>query len=340
MALVFVGGTSLGFNGATTGNQTISLTSLAGGIASAPAQDDLVIVAYGVGVPNSTNASANVASGNASGSYAEMAGSPLSADDSIKVRLVVSSRIMGATPDTQITVANAGSSFAAGAVAVSVWRGADVSTPIDVTPTTATGINTAQPDPPAITPATPGAIIIVCAAGAHGDMTAAFASSDQSNLVQAMGNDTADVRTAIGSLTWPGAGSVNPAALTGGNAGTQGSWAALTLALRPAETVMEGNLSVTLDGATLAATVDLDIIGGLAVTLEGAGLSAVAQVGDGVVGELGDLSITLDDATLDATATLDVLGDMAVVLDDAGLVSVGLSGSNGPFARRPLLRVN
>jgi hypothetical protein len=75
---------------------------------------------------------------------------------------------MGATPDTSITLTGGTlSADDAGAVVVQVWRGVDPTTPFDVTQTTATGTNSVLCDPPAITPVTPGAVIVSGGAGGH-----------------------------------------------------------------------------------------------------------------------------------------------------------------------------
>lgn len=221
----YVGGYVQGFVGGT-GDRTITLTSLTGGLASAPATDDLVIVYFGTG---STVDRDLVVSG-----YTEIA--ELYSNDTEDTNLVVARKFMGATPDTSFTLTGGTLSTSdAGAVAVQVWRGVNQTTPLDVTRTTATGVNSILCNPPAITPVTAGAIIVAGGAGAHDDATIrTFSSSDLTSFISAGGSDTNSVTIGLGYKVWT-SGAFDPAAFTYSSAdSTAFSWAAVTLALRPA----------------------------------------------------------------------------------------------------------
>ena len=123
------------------------------------------------------------------------------------------------------------------ALAVLVFSGVNASTPIDVTTTTATGINGMTPNPPAITPVTAGAKIISMGAAAHGSgSTVTFTSPDLSGFLSAYSADNNECTLGVGYKDWT-SGAFDPGAFSLVGAGFDDpnwSWAALTLALRPA----------------------------------------------------------------------------------------------------------
>lgn len=226
MALSFVGGKVAIFAG-TTSETSISLTDLTGGSDAAPAADDIVIIAYAVG------AQADRSIGVATAGYTEE--QELYANGSTyDANLSVSWKKMGGTPDTSVNVSGTGSSFNAGAVAIQVWRGQDLTTSFDVPETTATGTGTGRPNPASITPTTAGAVVIVAGAGAAGT-GAAFTASELSNFFTSTSPDGEDAMVGLGSYAWT-SGAFDPAAWTGGTTNAADSWAAVTLALRPAAT--------------------------------------------------------------------------------------------------------
>lgn len=225
----YVGGTTAAITGSTATTTNVSLTGLTGGLASAPAANDLVIVYYGVG------STADRTIGVGTTGYTEVA--ELYANDTFDTNLSVSYKTMGVTPDTQVTVSATGATADAGAVAVQVWRYIDtnVSTPLDVAVVTATGTNSVLCDPGAITPITPGAMIIAGGAGAHSRGVATYSSSDLRNFITIGGPDsTNDVTVGMGSRAGQANTAFNPAAFTfSGTDNAQFSWAAVTLALTP-----------------------------------------------------------------------------------------------------------
>ena len=240
MAITYVGGKTATFAG-TTSAQNISLTNLTGGAASAPAQDDIVIVAYGVSGVADRSIGVNTAGYTEEQELYSNGAGP-------DANLSVSWKFMGASPDTTVQVTGTGDAAEAGAVAIHVWRGVDLSTPFDVAETTATGTGTDRPDPASITPTTSGAIIIACGCGAN--LTgSAFTSSDLSNFVTAASSDDNDATIGMGSIAWT-SGAVD-AAQFGGNGGAQAnrSWAAVTLALRPGPFSASTGLSTETDAS-------------------------------------------------------------------------------------------
>jgi hypothetical protein len=98
-----------------------------------------------------------------------------------------------------------------------------------------------------------------------------------------------------------------------------------------------GTLSVTEDADTLAATGSVQLVGELAVTEDADALVSSGLSGDGVVAALGELVLLEDDDTLAATGSVRLVGDLAVTEDADTLAAVGVSGTNGPFLRRRTL---
>jgi len=207
----------------------VDLTDLTGGIASSPAAGDLVIIYFGT----ASTADRNLVVGS---SYVEV--TELYSSDTFDTNLVVARKFMGATPDTSITLTGGTLSVDdAGAVVAQVWRGVDPVTPFDVTQTTATGQNSVLCDPPAITPVTPGAVIVSGGAGAHNQssiITGVYSSPDLTGFRTAGQNDTNDVVIGVGYHAWT-SGAFDPAQFAFLlSDSTSFSWAAVTLALRPA----------------------------------------------------------------------------------------------------------
>lgn len=212
---------------ATTANTIISLTPLTGGIESAPAAGDFVLVYFGVGSFNNANVDMRV------NGYTEIA--DLFSNDLYDANLAVAYKFMSATPDTSFTlIGGTGDVASGGAVAVQVWRGVNATTPLDVTSQIATGINTVLCNPPAITPITAGAVIVAGGAGAHINGTQTYSSSDLDGFITIGTNDARDVTTGVGYKFWS-SGAFDPAQFTfSADDSSSNAWAAVTLALRPA----------------------------------------------------------------------------------------------------------
>lgn len=220
--ITYVGGKTMGVPD-TAGFQTLSITGLTGGSDTAPAAGDIVIVAYATGYPTS-NTDVQVTG------YTEIA--DLYANDTIDTNFGAFYKIMGSTPDTTISVSPTGGSGEGGVVAIHVWRGVNSTTPLDVATTTATGLNSCLPNPPAITPVTSGAVIIAMGGSFLGG--AVYQSSDLSNFRSDIFGSLRVANVGIGSKVWTG-GTFDPAAWTfAGTDDTNYGWCACTIALRPA----------------------------------------------------------------------------------------------------------
>ena len=224
----YVGGTT-GSTLGTTSSWTMSLASLTGGVASAPAAEDFVVVFYGVGSSGESAALSLSVTG-----YTQRA--LLFSNDTRETHLLVATKLLTGA-DTSITLSQTFDTTYAGAAVVHVFRGVDPTTPLDVAIQTTTALNAIEPDPPSITPTTAGAWVV--AGGAFvsaGDAAPTLSSSDLTGF-QTVFSDIfpgEDVNVGAGYIA-NASGAVNPAQLTfSGVVSTFNSSAAATLALRPA----------------------------------------------------------------------------------------------------------
>lgn len=129
-----------------------------------------------------------------------------------------------------------GTGFIAAACAVQVWRGVDTTSPLDVTPSTATGIDTWKAVNPGITTVTPGSLVVVTASMITLQFSnALFPPAGYDNeLVASPVSGFSVARAAVASKYSPSAGALLAGAWSSPNDGAQYSWCACTLALRPA----------------------------------------------------------------------------------------------------------
>lgn len=206
---------------------TIDLTALTGGLGSTALAGDTVVLSFHfLTVGESGRTLEPTTSG-----YTKLAN--LFANDTYETNLYVGHKIMGGTPDTTVVVpspVNGRPNIAS----VEVWRGVDSSTPIDVTTTTDTGVNGGIATPPAITPVTTDALIIIIGANsttASEPITAI--SSGYSNELIENAPSTTYASLGTGSKAWI-SGTETPGVYTGGGTVTTSSWAAVSLVLRPA----------------------------------------------------------------------------------------------------------
>jgi len=225
-----VGGQKGQFAG-TTSNTTITF-NLTNGIASTPAADDLVVVSFCTG--STVDQTLDIETTGAV-DYT-LIGSELYANDTFDTNMRVAYRKMPGTPETQFRFAGGSLNAADAAVwTVQVYRGVDTTTPMDVTATTATGIDTRLANPASITPSTAGALIGIsgCGAGSTGGNYDTTYLGDRQTTTQV---DTNDALIASGWHLWK-SGAYDGAVFTnGGTDTTSDSWAAVTYALRPAVT--------------------------------------------------------------------------------------------------------
>lgn len=227
MAISYVGGYAI--NSSAGSISSISLTSLAGGSGSAPIENDLVIVAV------NNNKALNTSSYPVIDTSGYNTIAQIFSDDSNEVQAIVSYKLMGSTPDTAISFSNIDNGRGCVA-AVYVWRGINLSSPLDVTSVSTTAIDSAVPDPASITPTTAGSVVIAIGMSAYGNSSFEITavSSGYSNSLITSGNaggTTARASIGLGSKAWT-SGAENPGVYTTAGTATTASWGALTLALR------------------------------------------------------------------------------------------------------------
>jgi hypothetical protein len=229
MAIELVGSTTAAASG------SLSLTSLTGGIASAPAEGDIVFAV----VAGSNSSDQDIAITG----YTEVA--DLYANSTgFDTNLGVFWKVMGSTPDTSVTIPSLSNVRAV----VYVLRGVDTTTPMDATRTTVTRTNTGIPDPASITSVTANAMILIASA------TSAFgvyvAPSGFSNTVK---RESAEMNVLVSSKIKVTAGADNPGIWTGIDEDESVfSCASVTMALRPAPAGTTGRIKVWNGSAWVA----------------------------------------------------------------------------------------
>ena len=226
MTIQLVGHTSLEIS-TNVSSTTVSLASLTGGLASSPSQGDVVVVMNGWtagtdGNPGLTSPSAT--------ELADLYSSP--------ANFSVSYFVCGASPPSSITVSLSGVTGRGNITHVAVFRGVDLTNPIDVTTNTGTGTGTATATMPSITPVTAGACVIATACSS-------ISTSTPGDFTGLTGSGYTTLRnTKTGQTSYVGMGSSykivssggvaeNPGDYTNTTTGTSWAWTAVTLALRP-----------------------------------------------------------------------------------------------------------
>lgn len=186
------------------------------------AQDDVVYVA----VASSSTADQNVTAAGV-GTWTELV--DLYANDTTDVNMGVYRQIMGATPDSSVTLD--GTSGAANHAAIAVaLRGVDTTTPEDATTTSAQTIDTGTPDNPAITTVTNDAWVLAFAASSEADIATAAPAGYQDLRAEALTN----IALVFSRKKVDTAGAENPgsyASIVGTGAD---SYCVATVAVRPA----------------------------------------------------------------------------------------------------------
>jgi hypothetical protein len=203
------------------GNVVITLPSLVA--------NDLIIVAY---------VSSGIADldmmANDGAELADLYADDTSADANLGVYFKIATG-----SETTITVTGSGVGQDSTCAAAMVFRGVDTVTPFDVTSTTATGINTMHPDPPTIDWSSAGTWVVIAGASAYvitGSGTHTFPTGYTVNGATIGQNDTRDCTVGLGYNSAP-SDPEDPGVMTNsGTDSTSFSWAAVTMALRPAAT--------------------------------------------------------------------------------------------------------
>jgi hypothetical protein len=149
-------------------------------------------------------------------------------------------KIMGATPDTSVTINGTGQPQDAHTVVALILRGVETSQPEDAASTTASGSST-NPDNPAITTVFNRAWVLAFASSRVLDstITAPSGYTNQTNIAQ---TDTNPSTTGVATKEITTAGTEDPPSWTDWATGT---WGAITVAVRPG-----GFISVPVTGVS------------------------------------------------------------------------------------------
>jgi hypothetical protein len=232
----FVGGKVASKTGATSGNSTLALNSgLTGGIASSVSSGDMVVAVFAVGSDLGNQTALLMSDGTTD--YT-LIGSQLKATGYTYCYTILRLAYKFVGADTDTTFGPTQALGDAGAMAVYAFRGVDTEAPLDVSATTVTVGNFIEVNPPAITPVTPGAIILSAGAGSHYRAAGTYTSPDLTDF-QTIFQDETDTDSSFGiglKEDWV-SGSFDPAAWTfsaGLDFEDDFTYAAMTIALRPA----------------------------------------------------------------------------------------------------------
>lgn len=148
-------------------------------------------------------------------------------------------KFMSGSPDA--TVACQGGSFSTFAghmgssYVATVYRGVDVTTPLDTAATTALN-NSTNPNPSSITTTTDNALVIACAGSGVND-TSITAPTGYSNQVDINADDLIDSTVGMAGKIITSHGAEDPASWTNWSSG---SWGCITIALRDIESTGSG----------------------------------------------------------------------------------------------------
>ncbi len=221
-------------------------------------EGDLVIVSGAIG----DNDSLNLNIVNNTAGYQEVVDIDATTDTQ-DVTLGVWWKLMGSTPDTSVVIeGSTGGTDSALAVVVMAFRGVNSITPFDASAVSTSGINTMHPNPPSIDHNNPSGVWTVIAGASgqtlsgtgSGTLTYTFPTGYTTNKVEEDQGDTSDVTVGMGYRSSGVSDPEDPGTMThSGTDSTAFSWAAATLALRPATAptvTTQDASSITSTGAT------------------------------------------------------------------------------------------
>jgi hypothetical protein len=297
-------------------------------------ENDLVVVAIGTGDNDNVNEDVGP---NLVGTYGYTEVADLFSNDTFDTNLGVFWKVMGATPDTSYTLDSIGGNDASNAAVCIVFRGVDTTTPMDVTPTTATGLNIFSPNPPSINHNNPSGVwAIIAGASSHnlgdtGNFT--FPTGYTTNTIIRGHNDTNDVTVGMGYRSSGVSDPEDPGVMThSGTNSTSFAWGAVTIALRPAlDPTFEqsayrffNNVNSTDVGTTLAAQ---DTPATLVNPGDAFRLRTLLHVGASQLGSLGE-SFKLQFATKSGICDTAFSGE--TYADVTGATAIAYSTANTP----------
>lgn len=184
-----------------------------------------------------------------SGTWTELTGTDLYANDTEDTNIAVFRKVQGGSPDASVTFSGGGAINRAGIAYA--FSGVDTTTPEDATPTVATGIDSAEVNPPSIITATANAWVLVL--GANTEADAVTEPTNYENLAQRDWPVSA-TRNVMGATRVIASPTTEDPGVFNGIAGsTSDSWAAVTIAIRPAAAAAGQPYGKRLGGVPFAA---------------------------------------------------------------------------------------
>jgi hypothetical protein len=224
---IYFVGSKTGQNGGSIATRTVALDNLTGGFAAKPAPGDIVFLILG----DVCNFDLDTTRAVQSPGWTAM--NELYANDTRDTNMQMFYKVMGDVVDADVTF-NAATDASDGAWMLYVIGGVDPTTPLDVNPTTNTGLNLGQPNPPAITPANAGAKVLAVGAASGGvSLSSTFTTTELSNFATFREDDgSVAIILGAGLMDWSGSGAVDPVSFGGGSTSTSDCWVSRTTALR------------------------------------------------------------------------------------------------------------
>lgn len=214
------------------GSGSTSLTDLTGGISSAAAAGDLIIVT----LVNSSNSTRLVSMTVTTSGYADVNSGFANSTYDANIKMLY--KLMGPTPDTSVAYTMTNSSSDVIGAFIQVFRGVDQVTPFSgVSSVVASQTNSADPNPGSITSNTKNSIVLVASTVATGaSVTAPISQSYLTNAIS-------DTWIRNGSLFWSISSIVgyverdatlyDPATMTTDASDTGTSWVSITAVIKP-----------------------------------------------------------------------------------------------------------
>lgn len=319
MAIQYVGGKNALVEAGDTPNVVISLTDLAGGLATLPSTGDIVLVAYSIGSSTDIAMAAKMVTSG----YTQVA--ELYANDTYDANLSVWYKIMGATPDTDVTVARTGNLANSGACVVKVYRGVSLTTPLDTTVTTTIGVNGGSVNPPPITPATSDNILVFFGTSGLRSFSPNYTTTSyMANFEVRKSTTGASYYTFLGGGDVSGASagvSYDGASWTLVSNSTSNSWTAVSIALRSAVT----QNTITAVGAVVAQSATAIGAGVRTAKFVGAVTSqVVSTTASGLRTALSSAAVSVQKATIASTTYLTRFASAAVTSSAAIISATGV----------------
>jgi hypothetical protein len=252
-AIQYVGGKTVTITPSTASNTTISLTDLTGSPDPTLLPGDIVIVSYTISSDGSTYRNPNVTSN----TYTPIV--TLFSNDIIETSLYSGYKLMGATPDSSVTVTPTTAAQRGGCVAIQAFRYVDETFPLQAPANTVTTINTVRPTPPTITPWDNDSVAVIVGAGAHIRGNVAYTTTGLTSFITTGSTDTDNDASIGAGFRVIQSGSYSPSQFGFPQTdSTSFSCAALSAALKPKpDTIIPSFVSYRAAGSATGGTITL-----------------------------------------------------------------------------------